>query len=141
MSQSEKLAVIEQILTQAAEELGDITGPVMSRYYQQYPQAGELFKKHGGHGVGNLEGEMVSQALYCLMWWFESQGEIEFLIEKSVPHHSDELNVSKELYLGLLQSTTEIIEKTIPPQNNEEITVWRELCNSLAEVIHSGSGA
>lgn len=135
MSQAEKTAVIEAILTRAADQLGDITPPVMKLYYQQFPDAKALFEHHGGHGIHNLEGDMVSQALYCLMWWFDSQGEIEFLLEKSVPHHSDELNVPKEHYVGFLNATAEVIQTVIPLQNSTERLVWDELCKDLIAVI------
>ncbi len=35
---------------------------------------------------------MVEQALYCLMYGFDSPGEIEILLLGSVPHHNDTLN-------------------------------------------------
>ena len=134
-SQPAKSALIEAVLTRAAEQEGDITPAAMALFYQRMPEARELFEHHGGGRVYNLEGEMVEMALYCLLHWFESPGEIEIMLQGSVPHHNDTLKVPPEAYQGLLQATAEVILETIPPGRQDELAIWREVCDDLAGLI------
>ena len=131
----DKSALIEGILMRAAEQVGDITPAAMALFYQRCPEARQLFEHHGGGRVYNLEGEMVEMALYCLMHWFDSPGEIEILLQGSVPHHNDTLKVPPEAYRGLLQATAEVIRDTIPPDRPDELAVWREVGEDLAGLI------
>ena len=126
MDAKEKMAVVDRILTRAAEEVGDLTPPAMAAYYRRQPQARELFAKHASGNMGNL---------YCLMYWYDSPGEVEILLTGSVPHHSDTLDVPPNLYLELLDATAGVIEETIPADNREERRVWTELCEDLRQVI------
>ena len=135
MSSTGKTAVVDNILSRAAEQVGDITRSAVDIYYDRFPQARALFEKHAVGAKQNLEGEMVERALYCLMYWFDSPGEVEILLMGSVPDHSDTLKVAPELYQGFLVATTEVIAATIPPENIEELSVWQELCNELEKLI------
>ncbi len=135
MSDPDKNALIEHILTRASDKIGDITAPVMALFYQRFPQARQMFEHHGSDRVYNLEGEMVQQALYCLMYWFDSPGEVEIVLWGSVPHHNDTLKVPPEIYQGLLTATSEVIFDTIPPERDDERTVWKELCDDLGGLI------
>lgn len=130
-----KFIAVEKILTRAAEQLGDITPLVMSAYYERLPKARELFEFHDLSEVGKLEGEMVERALYCLMYWYQSPGEIEMLLLNSVPHHSETLKVPANIYKELLNCTAAIIAATIPTGNSEETSIWTELCSDLEKVI------
>lgn len=135
MERQEKTAAVEAILERAAEELGDITPQVMTDYFNRLPQAREMFAEHGGHQEESLQGEMVAQALYCLMYWYRSPAEIEILLRGSVPHHNDTLRVPPEYYGELLQVTAAVVEKSIPAQNIDELSLWGELRQKLAEQI------
>lgn len=135
MSKSPKTDIVNDILMRAAEQIGDITPPVMERYYARFPAARELFRFHGRYSWSNLEGEMVERSLYCLMYWFESPGEIEFLLLGSVPHHNDTLHIPPDYYQGLLTATAEVIAGSIPAGNEEEVAVWNTLCRELSEII------
>lgn len=139
MNSTKKMAVVDTILTRTAEKIGDITAPVMSAYFDRLPEARDLFKHHGLNNMENLEGQMVEQALYCLMYWFESPGEIEILLLGSVPHHNDTLNVPPRVYSELLNATADIVEGTIPRTNADEIAVWRELRDDLSKLILESS--
>lgn len=139
MSEQAKNVEVETILTRAAERAGDITEPAMAIFYQRFPKARESFAHHGGELIHNLEGEMVQQALYCLMTWFESTGEVELMLRGSVPHHCETLNVPPEYYQGLLMATADVVQSTIPTENTQELAVWQELCDSLADLINQSS--
>jgi hypothetical protein len=136
---AEKMALVEQTLTRTAERLGDITGPVMAHYYQLFPQALEAFEAHSQGDRSRLEGEMVERALYCLMYWFESPGEIEILLSGSVIHHNDTLQVPPSWYNELISATADTIIGTIPAKNTEELALWEELRSDLQEVIDDSS--
>lgn len=137
MSSAEKLAVVEQILTRAAEDMGDITQAVLALYYERLPEARERFEHHAQGNVGNLEGEMVAQTLYHLMTWFESPGEIQILLLGSVPHHRDTLHVPTVFYRELINATVEVVGQSIPPENREKLEIWRELGDELVSVVEA----
>jgi hypothetical protein len=135
MSSAEKLAMVEEILTRVAEDMGDITQAVFALYYQRLPEARERFQFHAQGNIANLEGEMVAQALYCLMTWFESPGEIEILLLGSVPHHKETLHIPTIYYRELINATAEVVEQSIPPENSEELNVWGELRRALQTLV------
>jgi len=138
MSNVGNSALVETTLTRAAEQLGDITEPVMADFYRRFPEARAMFAHHGRLYPANLEGEMVQQALYCLMHWFEAPGEVEIVLLGSVPHHNDTLEVPPAIYQGLLQATAAIIGDTIPAENLLEQAAWQSLREQLAAVIEQG---
>jgi hypothetical protein len=139
MRVEEKKALLEASLERAAEQTGDITRPVMERYYLRFPEARVAFETLWPGNRSQLEGEMVERALYCLMYWFESPGEIEILLTGSVLHHNDTLRVPPEWYGGLIDATTDVIVGTIPPQNSAELEVWDELRRELRALVQHGS--
>lgn len=135
MYSQKQLVIVEQILMRAAEEIGDITGPVISLYYERFPGARDQFEHHKRGDIGQLEGEMVERALYCLMTWFESPGEVEILLSGSVLHHNDTLKVAPEYYGGLINATADVLEGVICRENATEVTTWRELRNELRQIV------
>jgi hypothetical protein len=71
MQTERKNKLLENSLGRAAEILGDVTGPVMEKYYTNHPKAKISFEEHGfGNGV-KLEAEMVESIIYCLMNWYD----------------------------------------------------------------------
>lgn len=137
MQTGEKQQLVETILHRTAEEIGDITEPVMSLYYQRLPDALEHFEHHALGNLKGLEGEMVERALYCLMIWFESPGEIEIMLSGSVPHHQDTLKIPPQYYLELINATADVIADTIPPGNPDEAAVWTELRSELRKIVEN----
>jgi hypothetical protein len=135
MRLEEKKALLHVSLERAAELLGDITQPTMEHYYLRFPAARSAFEELWQGNRSQLEGEMVERALYCLMYWFESPGEIEILLSGSVLHHNDTLRVPPEWYGGLIDATTDVIVGTIPPDHGPELDVWDELRRELHGVI------
>jgi len=139
MTTVDKMAQVDAILNRAADHLGDITDPVLARYYRQFPELEAAFVRHGGTNRRALEGEMVERALYCLMYWFDSPGEIEILLGGSVLHHNDTLQIAPQHYLGLLEAVAEVIGETIPADDAVQREVWEELCRDLAAVIEQSA--
>ncbi|MCK9563407.1 MAG: hypothetical protein M0R02_11900 [Bacteroidales bacterium] len=135
MSNDSKLTLVEGILMRAAEQLGDVTQPAMEHYYRRNPEVRAAFDHHCVGNRPQLEGEMIENALYCLMYWFESPGEIEILLGGSVPHHNDTLDVPPHWYSELIDSTAAVIAATIPAANTEELAVWEELRSDLRKLI------
>lgn len=125
------LELVDEILTRAADEMGDITEPVMALYYQQHPDAKESFEQHGAGNREQLEGMMVGNALYCLMYCLRSPEEIRILLRDSVPHHDETLKVPPVWYLDLVDVTAELIEGTIPEGNEAEARVWAQVRQSM----------
>jgi hypothetical protein len=139
LNTSERVILLERSLHRAAEHIGDITGPVMTRYYQRHPEAIAAFDAHALGNRGALEGDMVERVLYCLMLWLESPGEIEMLLTGSVIHHNDTLQIPPTWFDELVRATADIIVETIPPENSAEIAVWEDLRNDLHTLIEQSS--
>ena len=131
----EKKRLLEQGLERVVELVGDITQPTMERYYRRYPAARGAFERLWAGNRAQLEGEMVERALYCLMYWFESPGEIEIMLGGSVLHHNDTLQVPPEWYSGLSDAAIDVIEETIPPGHGAERAVWDELRRELGGLV------
>ena len=135
MDRAEKLALLDDSLTRAAEAIGDITPVVMARYYARYPEAAASFEHHGMGRTAALEGEMVENCLYCLMHCIERPTEIEILLDTSVPHHHFTLNVPLTWYQGLLDETIDVIAETIPADAADDPRLWAEIREKLGAVF------
>lgn len=134
MDVAEKQALIQSSLERAAEKLGDITGPVYALYYSRCPKARERFAELYPQGQDRLEGTMVEQVLYCLMYWFESPGEIEIVLISTIPHHIETLGVPGDMFSELITAVCDTVTATIPPEAEAERGVWRDLHAELAEL-------
>lgn len=106
---AEQTDLLDAVLTRAAEQVGDITASAMAHFYARYPAALASFDLHAAGNRPRLEGLMVENALYCLMYWQSEQASIEFLLSSSVPHHHDTLKVPAEWYSGLMESVVAIL--------------------------------
>lgn len=130
-----KLALVERSLERAADALGDITAPLMTRYYAAYPAAEASFEHHGLGRRALLEAEMVGNVLYCLMTWFERPEEIRIILYDSIPHHAETLKVEAGWYEGMLWAGIELIEDTLPEDAADERTAWAEMRAGMEEAI------
>ena len=135
MRVEEKKRLLEESLERVVEQIGDITQPTMERFYLGFPDARDAFERLWQGNRSQLEGEMVERALYCLMYWFDSPGEIEIMLGGSVLHHNDTLHVPPEWYAGLIDATIDVIVATIPPANGAELEVWDELRRELGGLV------
>lgn len=139
MEIEQKKALLDASLERAAEQVGDITPPVMELFYSRYPQARQRFEELCAGNLAQLEGEMVEQAVYCLMTLLDSPGEVEFILWNSVPHHSDTLHVPPEWYTGLIDATFDIIASTIPADETAELAVCDELRSQMRAFVSLGA--
>jgi hypothetical protein len=130
-----KLELIERSLERAAETVGDITAPLMARFYAAHPAAEASFEHHGLGKRALLEAEMVGNVLYCLMTWFERPEEIRIILYDSIPHHQETLKVEPGWYEGMLWAGIDLIEDTLPEDADDERAVWEEMRAGLAETI------
>lgn len=132
-------AHISSILERAAEQLGDIAPLVAKRFCERFPEAESKLDTLWPGSRNQLEGQMVETALYCLMHWTESPGEIEVLLWGTVPHHAQTLEVRPEWFSGFLVATAEIIDETIPSDRPDERAVWQKLLADLLKVIEQSA--
>ena len=56
---TDRLAIIEAGLERAADQLGDVTAPVMAEFYARFPAARASFSHHMPGNPASLEAEMV----------------------------------------------------------------------------------
>ena len=130
-----KLALVERSLERAADAVGDITAPLMARFYAAHPAAQASFEHHGLGKRALLEAEMVGNVLYCLMTWFERPEEIRIILYDSVPHHQETLKVDASWYEGMLYTGIDLIEETLPDDVADERAAWETMRAGLAETI------
>lgn len=135
----ERLGLIERGLERAAERLGDITPLVMAQFYARFPDARASFVHHAAWHPERLEAEMVDNALYCAMTWFERRSEIEIIFDQSVPHHQHTLKIPPEWYGGLIGAVLDVLEPTVPGDEVEERAAWAALRAGLLDRIASNA--
>lgn len=133
MDLNTKMTLLETSLERAADALGDITDPVMERYYAVHPGAQASFRQHGLGNTVKLEAEMVESVVYCLMNWLDRPQEIRIMFGSTVPHHEETLHVDSDWFSGLVDAATHVITETIPEMKQDE--------RKLLEEIHQGVNA
>lgn len=133
-----RLALVETALDRAGAQLGDITPLVMARFLARCPDAQASFVHHWPHNPERLAAEMVDNALYCAMTWFERKSEIEILIQSSVPHHTDSLGIPAQWYAELLGATVDVLAETCPAEAEEEAAMWVQLRAALTGLAAAG---
>lgn len=139
METADKRVLLETSLERAAEEIGDITKPVIDLFYTRFPNSREAFERLWPNHRANLEGEMVEQTLYCLMQWLDSRDEIEIILSGSVPHHNTTLQVPPQWFGGLIDATADVITATIPADRADEQAVWQELRAGLRQIVNQSA--
>ncbi|MBQ0770729.1 hypothetical protein [Parasphingorhabdus sp.] len=135
MQNERKNELLESSLERAAELLGDVTGPVMAKYYASHPQAKIAFTEHGLGNSVKLEAEMVESIIYCLMNWYDRPEEIRIMFGSTVPHHEHALHVSHEWFAGLIDAAIEVICATVPESREDELQVWNEIRSGLKTLV------
>ena len=134
----EQQAQVDAALERAAERLGDIVPLVMAEFYAHHPDARAAFDTHSPHGNPHrLEAEMVDNALYFVMTWFERKAEVEIIAYTSVPHHAETLHVPPAWYSGLLEATITVLRRATPPDDTAELALWDELREKLCGLVLS----
>ena len=126
--------LIEAGLQRAAETLGDVTGPVMAEFYRRYPDAQASFAHHSPANPASLEAEMVGNALYYVMTWFEAPAEARIAFDSSVPHHRVALGVPPDWYRGFIEAFLDVVEPAAVASDQER-AVWSELRENLVGLV------
>ena len=130
----ERQQIVEAGLERAAEVLGDITAPVMAEFYRRYPDAQASFQHHAPNNPASLEAEMVGNALYYVMTWFESPSEARIAFDSSVPHHRVALGVPPDWYRGFLEAFIDVVEPVAVASAGDQ-TVWTDLREGLVGLV------
>lgn len=135
-----KRVALEAILERAAEEAGDITRPVIERFYARFPDARAAFLRLADGDLAHVEARMVENCLYCVMEWWGRPGEVAGLLEDSVPHHVRTLEVSADWYWGMLEEALAVLGETIAPDAPGDRALWNELADGLRHEIAFAAG-
>jgi hypothetical protein len=131
--------LLDTSLERAADVIGDITAPVLARFYEAHPEARAAFEHHRPGSFEKLEAEMVQNALYWAMTWLDRATEIRIHLGGSVPHHEETLAVPATWYRGLVEAVTDVIAETIPADRPDETEVWREIRSGLGRAIEQST--
>lgn len=139
MENVEKAALITAVLERAAEQLGDITPLAVELCYARHPEARELFRTLDPQSPARLEGAMVEQSLYCLMYWTDSPGEVEIVLMTTLPHHIETVGVSADMFTHFFIAVCDIIADTIPPGETAQRQAWDEQRMELLALMDSSA--
>ncbi|MFM1982527.1 MAG: hypothetical protein RJB22_1246 [Pseudomonadota bacterium] len=131
----ERQAIVTRALERAAEQIGDITAPVMAAFYARFPEARDSFVHHWPDRPAQLEQEMVGNALYFVMIWYERPSEVKYALWSSVPHHDVALHVPPTWYAGLMDATISVLAATAPNTDPAEAQMWRDMQVDLDQLI------
>ncbi|MBV9994240.1 MAG: hypothetical protein JO127_03405 [Caulobacteraceae bacterium] len=128
-------SLLDASLGRAAEALGDITQPVMERFYRAFPEAERAFEQRGLPRRASLEAEMVERALYFVMNWRDRPNQLRIELRDSVPHHEETLAVTLPWFRGLVDSLIEVIAETVPREETAELALLSQIRAELEETI------
>lgn len=121
---------INESLEVTAEKLGDFTPNVFEVFYTRFPEARDYFKKENDPG---LEGDMLTEVVYCFFQHLESPGSAKVSIMEMVPHHQF-LGIPSEHFIGLFESVVEVVTSVAPDERRE---LWVECWNNVLSEVTS----
>lgn len=128
-------ALLETALERAADRMGDPTAPVMAAFYARFPEARASFEHHWPGKADRLEAEMVGNAVYFIMTWFDRRSEVEITFGSSVPHHHHTLAVPADWYEGLILATLDVLAATCPDDAEDEAEMWQVVRAGLVRAV------
>jgi hypothetical protein len=134
-----KAALITSVLERAAELLGDITPLAVDLCYARHPETRELFRTLDPQSPARLEGAMVEQSLYCLMYWTDSPGEVEIVLMTTLPHHIETVGVSADLFTRFFIAVCDVIADTIPAAETAQREAWEDQRTELLDLMNSSA--
>lgn len=135
---TDKQELVLRTLERAADQIGDVTAPVIDLFYRRNPEGRDQFNRHDLSGQGLLQGTMVEQAIYCLMYWNESPGEIEVILLTTIPHHIETLAIDETLFSELMAAVCDVVGATIPPGEEEQAN-WKALRETMLTLCARGA--
>lgn len=133
----QELELIEEAFGVAAEELGDITRPVMENYYAKYPQVRATFAELSLGKAREMEGEMVTQTVYSLMAIVQEPIITKIMLREAIVNHLY-LKISLEDFNGLIDSTVDVIVSVLDGDLSDNISALNRVRNSLKAVVSAG---
>ncbi len=126
------------IFERAAEELGDITQPVMQRAYADCPEALACFERHGlGEKLQDLEAVMVEQTLYCVLAWEENPGAARITLETTIPHHAETLEVPLPFFWSIFEALFDELAERVIGDRADELQDWQALHGEIEDYVRS----
>ena len=135
------IALMEAALARAADEVGDLTQPVMDRLRRRCPDTEATFVRLGLGRPDQLAGQMVETALYCLMSWLDEEALIRVMLHESLPHHCLTLGIEPGLFRALAEETADLVIETIPATCPDERAVWDEIRAGVVGVIAAAAAS
>ena len=133
----ERVALAHASLARLADQRGDVTVPVLERYYAVMPDARRSFIDHGLGDVAGLEARMVAESFYLLLRWVEEPSATRIDQATTIVHHNDTLAIGPRWYMGLVDAALEVLLETVPPEAVDEQAMWQELRREIALFIDS----
>jgi hypothetical protein len=132
-----RVALAQASLGRLADQRGDVTAPVLERYYAVMPDARRSFVDHGLGDVAGLEARMVAESFYLLLRWAEEPSATRIDQATTIVHHNDALAIGPRWYMGLVDAALEVLLETVPAEAVDEQAMWQELRSEIARFIDS----
>lgn len=128
---------VEEALGHAAEMYGDITPMVMERFYKKYPEVESLFAELSLGRSREMEGEMVTQSIYCLMAIFGNPITTKIMLQEAIVNHLY-LKISCDYFNGLIESTVDVVISSLDGDLTECTRALNLACAQLTAVVSAG---
>jgi hypothetical protein len=133
---TDRAALAHASLERLAEERGDITADVLSRYYAAQPDARQSFERHGLSDVSGLESRMVSESVFLLLRWVDEPFAAKIDQATTIVHHNDTLDIGPRWYMGLVDAVLDVLLEAAG-ERPEEQEMWRSIRGEIARFIDS----
>jgi len=135
MEQVSPAELMERSLERVVEALGDPCEPVFARFYARFPDARDAFVRLGLGSADKLQEQMFEQLIYCLTTWIARPEEVRIVLNSSVPHHLQTLEVMVEWYDGLIGSACAVLRGAVPAEAMDELALWNRIERELRECV------
>ncbi|BFM18064.1 hypothetical protein R50073_42470 [Maricurvus nonylphenolicus] len=140
MTSATKKQLLEEILDNTAEKVGDITPYALKLFYTRCPEAKQKFASLGYGNAKNLELSMVDAALYCLMAWLYEPNIVRSKLENAVPLH-DYWEVSLLHIIELQRAVFHVVGSAIDDKDTQKKELLSEIETSVLSAIEDISQA
>lgn len=134
---TDRAALAERSMERLVEQVGDITGPVLDIYYARHPGTRQSFVHHGMGDTAELEGRMVTATAFMLLQWASDPYSTRIEQGTTIVHHNDTLVIGPQWYVGLVDAVLQVLHETIPPEADDERSVWQEVRREIVQFVET----
>ncbi|MFA7555877.1 MAG: hypothetical protein WCY88_16660 [Spongiibacteraceae bacterium] len=128
------LKLLDKILEEAAENIGDIHPIIMNKFLTDYQKSSEIFSHHGGVHVKSMQNTMIDWGLYCLIGWINYKGEAKSVLTDAIRQHKQS-SIDPQLTRGLMKCIFTVIGQNINPSSISELRLWNRIESEILDFL------